>query len=81
MEVQQDFRDLLELFNAHKVEYMIVGAYALAFHGSPRYTGDIDIFVRPESINAQRIMVALDEYGFGSVGLTVSDFESPDKVV
>jgi len=81
MEAQQDFRDLLELFNAHKVEYMIVGAYALAFHGSPRYTGDIDIFVRPESINAQRIMAALDEYGFGSVGLTVSDFESPDKVV
>ena len=81
MEVQQDFRDLLELFNAHKVEYMIVGAYALAFHGTPRYTGDIDIFVRPESINAQRIMAALDEYGFGSVGLTVSDFESPDKVV
>ena len=36
MEVQQDFRDLLELFNAHKVEYMIVGAYALAFHGYPR---------------------------------------------
>lgn len=43
MEVQQDFRDLLELFNAHNVDYMIVGAHALAFHGAPRYTGDIDI--------------------------------------
>ncbi|MGQ9632511.1 MAG: hypothetical protein ACUVXI_19670 [bacterium] len=81
MEVQQDFRDLLALFNVHKVEYMIVGAYALAFHGAPRYTGDIDIFVKPDAINAQRIMTALDDFGFGSVGLTASDFESPDKVV
>ncbi len=44
MEIQQDFKDLLELFNAHKVEYIIVGGYALAFHGAPRYTGDIDIY-------------------------------------
>jgi hypothetical protein len=44
MEVQRDFRDLPELLNAHKVEYMIVGAYALAFHGAPPYTGDIDIY-------------------------------------
>lgn len=46
MEVQPDFRDLLALLNKHKVEYMIVGGYALAFHGAPRYTGDIDIFVK-----------------------------------
>jgi hypothetical protein len=81
MEVQADFRDLLALFNAHKVEYMIVGGYALAFHGAPRYTGDLDIFVRPDSENAQRILAALDEFGFGSVGLSAADFESLDKVV
>lgn len=81
MEVQKDFRDLLELFNAHDVDYMIVGAYALAFHGAPRYTGDIDIFVRANTENAERILRALDEFGFGSVGLTVEDFSSPDKVV
>ena len=46
MEIQQDFKELLELFNDHEVEYMIVGGYALAFHGAPRYTGDIDIFVK-----------------------------------
>jgi hypothetical protein len=44
MEVQPDFRDLLALLNEHKVEYLIVGGYALAFHGAPRFTGDIDIF-------------------------------------
>lgn len=81
MEIQQDFRELLGSFNDHKVEYIIVGGYALAFHGAPRYTGDIDIFVKPDTQNARRIMVALNEFGFGSIGLTEGDFESPDKVV
>ena len=81
MEVQPDFRDLLALLNTHKVDYMIVGAYALAFHGAPRYTGDIDILVKPDEVNAQRIMAALDEFGFGSTGLSAVDFESPDKVI
>jgi hypothetical protein len=81
MEVQKDFRELLELFNKHNVEYMIVGGYALAFHGAPRYTGDLDIFVRSDSQNAQRIVKALADFGFESVGLTVEDFEKPDKVV
>jgi len=81
MEVQPDFKDLLRLFNVHKVEYMIVGGYALAYHGAPRYTGDIDIYVKPDSQNAELIMKALADFGFGSVGLTVEDFENPDKVI
>jgi len=81
MEVQKDFRELLELFNAHKVEYLIVGGYALAFHGVPRYTGDIDIFVKPDTENALRILKALDEFGFGSLDLKEEDFRSPNKVV
>ena len=81
MEIQPDFRDLLVLFNAHRVEYMIVGGYALAFHGAPRYTGDIDLLVKPNPENARRILAALDEFGFGTVGLTEGDFSSPDKVV
>ena len=81
MEIQPDFRDLLELFNAHKVSYIIVGGYALAYHGAPRYTGDIDIFVKSEKNNAQKIMKALDEFGFGDVGLSTSDFEKSDQVI
>ena len=81
MEVQPDFKDLLGLFNVYKVEYMIVGGYALAFHGAPRYTGDIDIYVKPGSQNAELIMKALADFGFSSVGLTVEDFENPDKVI
>ena len=81
METQPDFRELLALFNARHVEYLIVGGYALAFHGAPRFTGDLDIFVKPDAVNAQRILHALEAFGFASVGLTPSDFERPDKVV
>jgi hypothetical protein len=81
MEVQQDFKDLFVLFNEQKVEYLIVGAYALAFHGAPRYTGSIDLLVNPDASNAQRIITALDKFGFGSAGLEASDFESPNKVI
>jgi hypothetical protein len=72
---------LLELFNGHKVEYIIVGAYALAFHGAPRFTGDIDIYVHLSPENAQKILSALADFGFGSLNLTINDFQNPDSVV
>ena len=75
MEAQQDFRDLLALFNKNNVDYIIVGAYALGFHGAPRYTGDLDILVSPDSVNAGKIMQALLEFGFGSLAIKASDFE------
>jgi hypothetical protein len=81
MEVQEDFKELLELFNVRKVKYLIVGGYALAYHGAPRYTGDIDIFVKPDTENALCILKALNEFGFGSVDLKEEDFQSPNKVV
>ena len=81
MEIQPDFKELLTLFNASNVEYLIVGGYALAFHGQPRYTGDIDVFVKPDKVNAQRVMSALNAFGFRSDELTSADFEKPDKIV
>jgi hypothetical protein len=81
MEIQQDFKELLELFNKHRVGYVIVGGYALAFHGAPRYTGDMDIYVNPVAINASRIIKALEDFGFGSVGLTATDFERPGQII
>jgi len=81
MEVQPDFKELLALLNAHKVDYIIVGAYALAFHGAPRFTGDIDIFVKPVPKNSECILAALKEFGFGSLDLAKADFEASDKVV
>lgn len=81
MEIQKDFKELLELFNAHKVEYLIVGGYALAFHGAPRFTGDIDLLVKADSGNAKRILDALAEFGFGSLALSEADFISPNNVI
>ena len=81
MEIQKDFEELLELFNNHKVEYLIVGGYALAFHGAPRFTGDIDLLVKADSENAKRILSALEEFGFGSLKLSENDFTSPNNVI
>jgi len=81
MDIPNDFKELLELFNRHKVEYVIVGGYAVAFHGAPRVTGDIDFFVRPTGDNAERVLRALDEFGFGSLNLSKDDFITPGMVV
>jgi hypothetical protein len=81
MELQKDFNDLFELFNAHNVLYMIVGGYALAFHGCPRYTGDMDVYVKPDPQNSKKIMAAIEAFGFGSVGIEQQDFEKPDQVI
>lgn len=81
MEPQKDFKELLELFNKHKVEYVIVGAYALAFHGCPRYTGDLDILVKPDPNNAKRILKAIKDFGFESLNLNVEDLSSQEKVI
>jgi len=81
MEIRNDFKELLELFNKHKVEYLIVGGYALAFHGAPRFTQDIELFVRPTGENAERVLLALNEFGFGSINLSKEDFTTPGMIV
>ena len=81
MEIQPDFKELLALFNEHRVSYVIVGGYALAFHGAPRFTGDLDIYVKPDHENAGRIVAALSSFGFASLGLTEGDFDHPDQVI
>lgn len=75
MALQKDLRAFIELLNSNKVEYLIVGAFALAYHGWPRYTRDLDILVRPEEENAARIETALRDFGFGSAGLSAEDFK------
>jgi len=81
MEIQPDFRDLLKLFNDHGVEFIIVGGYALAFHGAPRFTGDLDLFIQPSLGNARNVLKALAEFGFAFPNLTLDDFQKPDTVV
>lgn len=81
MEIQAEFKELLELFTEHKVDFIIVGGYALAFHGHPRMTGDIDLLVAVEAENSKKILAALKDFGFGSLGLKESDFTEPGQVV
>ena len=81
MEIQKDFKEFFALFNAHKVEYVVVGGYALAFHGAPRYTGDIDVLVRATEDNARRVLTALSNFGFSELDLGVDDFSQPDRVL
>ena len=81
MEVQKDFREFLALLNEHKVKFIIVGGYALAYHGAPRFTGDIDVLLKPDQENAKRILNALADFGFSSLDITIDDFQNQDNVI
>ncbi len=81
MPLNKDWREFLELLNSNGVDYLVVGAFAVAFHGFPRYTGDLDVLVRPTEENAGRVMDALREFGFGSTGIKVEDFSRPGIVI
>ena len=71
---EKDFQDFIELLNKFQVKYMIVGAHAFAFHGKPRHTGDLDIWIQPSDENSDKMLLVLKEFGFGSLGLTKKDF-------
>jgi hypothetical protein len=77
--VNLDFRDLLAEFNAHKVEFLIVGAHALAAHGCVRATKDLDVWIRPESENAKRTLAAIRAFGAPLHDLTESDLITPGE--
>ncbi|MBI3586876.1 MAG: hypothetical protein HY088_07095 [Ignavibacteriales bacterium] len=81
MRVEKDFEEFIKLLNKHKVEYLVVGAYAVAFHGHPRNTGDIDIFINSNESNATKLLRALKDFGFKSLGPKKEDFLDPYSVV
>lgn len=81
MELNRDFHEFLQSFVAHDVRFLIVGGYALAAHGHPRYTKDLDVWVWTDPSNSPRIIDALTEFGFGDLGLSASDFEQVGVVV
>ena len=77
----QDFKEFVELLIKHKVEYLIVGGYAVGIHGHPRFTGDLDIWLKPSESNAIEILKCVEDYGFGSFNLQVSDFTKIGNVI
>jgi hypothetical protein len=76
-----DFSEFLKLLNAHGVSYLIVGGYAVGFHGHPRATADIDIWIPRQSDTASRLVSAIREFGFETPELSVDLFMRPDQVV
>jgi len=79
--LSNDLREFIRLLNAEGVEYLLVGAWALAFHGRPRYTGDLDIFLGRDAANADRLMRVIESFGFGQTGITREDFLREDFVI
>ncbi len=80
IKIHQDFREFIELLNKNEVDYLIVGAFALAFHGHPRYTGDIDFWIRNDLSNAKKIFKCINEFGFPIDKLDEKDFTSDDLI-
>jgi len=81
MPFPEDWRAFIESLNSNAVEYMVVGAVALAHHGLPRYTGDLDVLVRNSRENAERLEAALEGFGLGGLGLKADDFVGSYQVV
>ena len=76
-----DFKEFAALLNSNRVEYLVVGGYALAAHGHPRYTGDLDFWIGTSPGNADRVLAALKEFGFGSLGISKADLTTPNQVI
>ncbi len=81
MMLSKDFKEFIELLNGHKVRYLVVGGYAVAFHGHPRYTKDLEVWIELSSENADKVIKALEDFGFGSMGLKSEDFLESDQII
>ncbi len=81
LKAEKDFEEFIELLNKHRIEYMIVGAYALALYAKPRNTGDLDILIGRTEINAKLMLNVLMEFGFESVTITTEDFLTEGRII
>ena len=79
--LNQDFQEFIQSLNDNQVRYLVVGGYAVALHGHPRYTKDIDVWIEIGPDNAQKMVKALDQFGFASLGLKEDDFLVPDQII
>lgn len=81
MKLSRDFREFIESLNAHNVRYLVVGGYAVAFHGYPRFTKDLDVWLWLDAENATKAVQALADFGFASLDITADDFLVPDQII
>ena len=81
MDLAPDFSEFIGSLNAQGVEFLIVGAHALAFHGAPRFTGDLDLLVRPTVDNAAKVLAAVRAFGFPVEDLEPGDLTDPRRIL
>ena len=81
MLLNQDFKEFIQSLNDNQVRYPEVGGYAVAFHGYPRYTKDIELWIQRDQENSSRLVKAMQQFGFSSRGLQESDFLAEDQVI
>jgi hypothetical protein len=81
MRLSKDLREFVELLNSSGVEYVIVGAHSLAFHGRPRYTGDLDVLVQTTPDNAAKLVDLVNRFGFAHADLKETDFLQPEQII
>ena len=79
--LNQDFKEFIQSLNDNEVRYLVVGGYAVALHGNPRYTKDMDVWIEMSQENAANMVNALEQFGFGSLGLKAEDFLTPDQII
>ncbi|MFH1908160.1 MAG: hypothetical protein ABIL11_12400 [Chloroflexota bacterium] len=79
--LNQDFKEFIQSLNDNGVRYLVVGGYAVALHGYPRYTKDMDVWVEMTIENVARVVTALNQFGFASLGLKEDDFLVPDQII
>ena len=81
MALPRDWKEFIELLNSHRVEYVVVGAIAVSYHGYPRFTGGLDVLIRPTLANAQRVHAVIVAFGFPATGLDPENLIEPGKFV
>jgi hypothetical protein len=81
VKLEKDYEEFIGLLNSHRVEYLIVGAYAIAQYAQPRNTGDIDFLINPTPKNVARVLATLADFGFGKIGVSEKDFMDPEMVI
>jgi len=81
MNLSKDLREFVELLNSRKVNYLLVGGHAVAFHGYPRFTGDIDFWIDTSLENAALVAEVVRDFGFASLHIDAADFSAPDRII
>ncbi len=81
MGLHKDFKEFIGSLNTHKVKYLVVGGYAVAFHGHPRYTKHLDVWISRDLANLKKLISALDRFGVGSLGYSIKELSLPDTFI